>query len=104
MSETGKVPTSAEMADRLAIQEVIHAWSRGLDRADAELLKSVAWPDSEVDYGGYKGPTHPFCDLLPDALKNYVNTQHQVSKHPHLSEWGQGQGGNLCDGTSPATR
>lgn len=79
MSETGKVPTQEELADKMAIQEVIHTYARGLDRADANILKSTCWPDAKVDYGGYQGQAHPFCDALPDALRNFVNTQHQVS-------------------------
>ena len=79
MSETGKVPTPEELADRMAIQEVIHTYARGLDRADADILKSACWSDSEVDYGGYRGPAHPFCDALPLSLRNFVNTQHQLS-------------------------
>ena len=79
MTEVGKVPTLEEMADRMAIQEVIHMYARGVDRADADILKSACWPDSELDYGGYKGPAHPFCEALPDGLRKFVNTQHQVS-------------------------
>ena len=79
MSEVGQVPGLEEMADRMAILEVIHTYVRGVDRADAEILKSACWPDSEVDYGGYKGPAHPFCDMLPSGLRNFVNTQHQIS-------------------------
>lgn len=79
MGEVGQVPGLEEMADRLAILEVIHTYARGVDRADAEILKSACWPDSELDYGGYKGPAYPFCDMLPDGLRNFVNTQHQIS-------------------------
>lgn len=79
MTEVGQVPGIQEIADRLAIVEVIHTYARGVDRADAGILKSTCWPDSELDYGGYKGPAYPFCDSLPDGLKNFVNTQHQIS-------------------------
>ena len=67
------------MADKLAIIEIIHAYARGVDRADSEILKSTCWEDAEVDYGGYQGLAHPFCESLPTAIKNYKNTQHQVS-------------------------
>ena len=79
MTEVGRVPNLEEMADRLAIIEVIHTYARGVDRADAEILKSTCWDDAELDYGGYKGPAHPFCDALPNGLRNFVNTQHQIS-------------------------
>lgn len=79
MAETGQVPTPDEMADRLAIQEVIAMHCRGVDRASGEILKSCYWPGAEVDYGAYKGPAHAFCDPLVEAIKRYANTQHQVS-------------------------
>ena len=75
MTEVGQVPNLEEMADRLAIIEIIHTYARGVDRADAEILKSACWDDAELDYGGYKGPAHPFCDALPDGLRKFVNTQ-----------------------------
>ncbi|MEM7099931.1 MAG: nuclear transport factor 2 family protein [Pseudomonadota bacterium] len=79
MSETGKIPSLAEVADRLAIQDVLTTHSRGVDRADGELLKSAYWPEAEVAYGGYNGPAHPFCETLPSGIKKYAGTQHRVT-------------------------
>ena len=79
MNDIGKTQTLDELADKLAIIEIIHAYARGVDRADSGILKSTCWEDAEVDYGGYKGLAHPFCESLPNAIKNYKNTQHQVS-------------------------
>lgn len=78
MAETGTVPSLEEIADRLAINEVVAMHSRGVDRASADILKSCYWDDAEVDYGGYKGPAHPFCEMLPEAIKRYANTQHAL--------------------------
>ncbi len=75
----GQVPSLEVMADRMAITEIIHMYARGVDRADADILKSTCWEDSELDYGGYKGPAYPFLEALPGGLKNFVNTQHQIS-------------------------
>ena len=61
------------MADRLAIMDVLAKHSRGVDRADAEVLKSAYWPDAEVAYGGFNGLAHEFCDYLPDAIKRYAD-------------------------------
>ena len=79
MAEVGRVPNLEEMADRLAIIEIIHTYARGVDRADAGILKSTCWDDAELDYGGYKGPAHAFCEMLPDGLRMFLNTQHQIS-------------------------
>jgi len=78
MTQTGAVPSVEEVADRLAISEVVAMHTRGVDRASAKLLKSCYWEDAEVDYGGYKGPAHAFCDMLPEAIKRYANTQHHL--------------------------
>jgi hypothetical protein len=79
MTEIGKVPGLEEMADRLAITEVIHAYARGVDRASTELMKATCWPDSTLDYGGYKGEAYSFLENLPAGLKRFRNTQHQIS-------------------------
>ena len=79
MAETGTVPGGEEIGDRPAIMEVVAMHSRGVDRANGDFLKSCYWDDAEVDYGGYKGPSHPFCESLPTGLKNFVNTQHQIT-------------------------
>ena len=79
MNNIGKTLSMDELADKMAITEIIHAYARGVDRADSEILKSTCWEDAEVDYGGYQGLAHPFCESLPTAIKNYKNTQHQVS-------------------------
>ena len=79
MAETGRVPSLAEMADRLAIQDVLAQHSRGVDRADEAILKSAYWPDAEVAYGGFNGPAHEFCEMLPGAIKRYAGTQHTIT-------------------------
>ncbi len=79
MVETGRVPDVVEVADRLAIQEVIAMHCRGVDRASAEILMSCYWPEAEVDYGAYKGPAHSFCGPLAEAIRRYENTQHIIS-------------------------
>ena len=77
--ETGQVPGLEEVADRLAILDVLAKHSRGVDRADAEVLKSTYWPDAQVAYGGFNGLAHEFCDYLPGAIKRYARTQHSIS-------------------------
>lgn len=79
MTETGQVPSTQEVADHLAIRDVLAQHSRGVDRADEVILKSAYWPDAEVEYGGYNGPAHPFCESLPVGIKRYARTQHSIS-------------------------
>ena len=76
--ETGRIPDLAELADRLAIMDVLAQHSRGVDRADEAVLKSAYWPDADVDYGAYKGPAHAFCAMLPKAIRGWAATHHLI--------------------------
>lgn len=76
-SDIGKPPEAQEIADRLAIQDILHCHSRGLDRQDSTLLQACYWPDAEVDYGAYKGPARQFVELVLPALQaTYELTRH----------------------------
>lgn len=77
--QTGRIPDPGEVADRLAIQEVVAMHSRGVDRADAATLKSAYWPDATVAYGAFDGNAHAFCEMLPGAIRAYARTQHTLS-------------------------
>ena len=73
----GIIAVPSELADRLAIQDVIFNHSRGLDRLNSECLKNCYWPEAEVDYGSYKGSAHQFAELVVDALAS----QYQLTHH-----------------------
>jgi len=73
----GTPPDPAQLADRQAIQDVLSSHSRGLDRHDSNLLQSCYWPDAQVDYGAYKGPAHPFAELVIPAL----DSQYELTRH-----------------------
>lgn len=77
--ETGRVPSPREVADRLAIMEVLAMHSRGVDRADGDVLKTAYWPDATVAYGGFNGGAHEFCEMLPGAIRAYARTQHTIT-------------------------
>jgi hypothetical protein len=73
-------PSPAELADRLAIQDVLHLHCRGLDRLDKEAIQCAYWPQAEVDYGTYKGSAHIFAELVVSALgQTYALTRHSMS-------------------------
>jgi len=76
---TGHTPDSQTIANRLAIEEVLHMHARGVDRADENILKSAYWPDAEVAYGGYNGLAWTFCEALPNSIRKYSATQHTVT-------------------------
>jgi hypothetical protein len=77
--ETGRVPGLDELADRLAIGEVLAMHSRGVDRADEATLRSAYWEGATVAYGGFNGDAHEFCAMLPGAIRAWARTQHTIS-------------------------
>lgn len=79
MQHTGRLPNSAELAHRLAIQDVLAVHCRGVDRADEAALKSAYWEDAEVAYGGFEGRAHEFCEMLPLSIVRFSHTQHSIS-------------------------
>ena len=75
----GETPSLDELADHLAIQEIIHAHSRGIDRCDQACIESTYWPDAEVAYGVFEGRAHDFAAMVVQALRGgYELTQHSV--------------------------
>lgn len=77
--EIGQVPDAEQLADRLAIAEVLAMHCRGVDRADEAALKVAYWPEATVAYGGFNGNAHEFCAMLPTGIKAYAQTQHSIT-------------------------
>jgi hypothetical protein len=75
-------PLSAEqLGHRQAIVDTLYIHSRGLDRADENLLKTAYWEDAEVDYGAFKGSAQQFCEIISPALTSqYELTQHNLGQ------------------------
>lgn len=75
------VQTPEQLADRQAILDTLYTHSRGLDRADGEIVKSAYWSEAEVDYGAFKGSAHQFADIIGPALcSQYELTQHNLGQ------------------------
>lgn len=72
----------------LLVKERLHelemAYCRGVDRRDAELLRSIFFDDAVEDHGEmYSGSAHAFVDwVFRDFLPAYEITAHYV-----LNEW-----------------
>ena len=77
-NDPGRVRDPSELADELAIRQVLAAHSRGVDRADGDILRSCYWDDATVSYGGPDGPASAFCDVLPGAIRGYARTAHVI--------------------------
>ncbi len=77
--EAGQVPSTAELADRAAISEILALHCRGVDRADEAALKACYWPDATTAYGDTSVPAHPFCTQLASAITAYAQTHHMIT-------------------------
>ena len=78
--ETGTTRNLEQVADQLAIHDVLNLHCRGLDRLDTTTIQNTYWPEAEVDYGSYKGSAHIFAELVVGALDGqYELTRHSLS-------------------------
>jgi hypothetical protein len=68
---------------RAAIHDLVMAYSRGLDRADPELLASIFWDDSSVISGVINGSGAEFARAIVD----YVTSNLDYCFHSVANEW-----------------
>lgn len=71
--------TSENLIARHAILNVLANHSRGVDRADANLLGSAYWADATVDYGFLIGAARDFVAILAAAQKASLPTLHRTA-------------------------
>jgi hypothetical protein len=55
-----------ELYAKLKIHEQLHRWTRGADRNDLEIMRSVFHPGANINYGYRNGPVEEF---LPWVIK-----------------------------------
>ena len=78
--DIGQSVSVEEVIARSAIQEILHAHSRGIDRLDQGCIEACYWPDAEVAYGSFEGEAQQFAALVIPALASqYELTQHRVT-------------------------
>lgn len=68
----------AALIARHAILNTLANHSRGVDRADANLLADAYWPDATVDYGFFVGPATDLVAILAGAQKAAGPTLHRT--------------------------
>ncbi len=72
----------AAIEDRQAIAANLANHSRGIDRCDAALIKSVYHPDGVVSYGMFDGPADAFADLIVRLIGTRA-----ISLHRPCNQW-----------------
>jgi hypothetical protein len=67
---------SDELLDRVRLTDLIYRYSRGVDRLDAPLLRSVYWPDGTDDHGAFAGNAMDYVDWVIDYVGAWISTHH----------------------------
>lgn len=67
------------LLDEQEIRQVLARYCRGVDRCDAELIRSVYHPDANDNHGTYNGPGRHFPDhVLPMLQATWEATMHNL--------------------------
>ena len=70
------------LLDRQQVKAVLARYCRGVDRLDAELLRSAFWPDAWDNHGRFSGNRDEFIDwVIPFLRDQYVSGSHLISNH-----------------------
>ena len=76
-----RTPTPQQLADREAIREVANRYSHGVDRLDADCMRSAYWPDAIDDHGVFVGNAWQFLDRVVDTHGKWAWTMHATTNH-----------------------
>lgn len=74
-----EVAALRRLLDRQAIVDCVHRYARGVDRADADLLRSAYDPDAVEDHGAYVGGVDGLVDFLALAHRPFDGYQRFVT-------------------------
>jgi hypothetical protein len=78
-------PVAVDPVARLAaieeIRQVVLRACRGVDRLDADLLRSAYLPGAVDDHGVFVGDAAAFCDRVIASHRRYEATMHCVLNH-----------------------
>lgn len=69
-----------ELFDREEIYDVLVAYARGADRADADLIAAAYHDDAIEDHGGtFRGPASKYVAMLRKALPSAPRMTHMIT-------------------------
>lgn len=69
------------LLDRQAIWDCLMRYARGVDRLDAELIRSAFWPDARDSHGQMDGSPEEFIAIWMPTQATREACQHSVSNH-----------------------
>jgi ketosteroid isomerase-like protein len=67
-----------ELADREAIRECLYRYARGVDRLDADMVRSAYWPDAIDTHLDFKGNAEQFIAWAFPIMRTMDQTMHMV--------------------------
>ena len=67
-----------------AIQEVMLRYARAVDRADADLMDSIFWPEGTDNHGMYSGPVTGFFERARKARNDNDRARHHHMAVPRV--------------------
>ena len=68
-----------ELYDKMKLQENLFQYCRGIDRMDAEQIRSTYWPESTDDHGFFHGPGAEWPEAGVEWKDNLYNCNHHVT-------------------------
>lgn len=69
----------AELADREAIRECLYRYCRGVDRLDADMVRSAYWPDCIDHHLEFTGNAEEFIAWSFPIMGSMDQTQHMIA-------------------------
>jgi hypothetical protein len=73
--------SAVQLADVAAVRDCALRYSHGIDRLDAEVMRSAYWPDAVDDHGVYVGNAWEFVDRCMGSHGRWRSTMHCVLNH-----------------------
>jgi hypothetical protein len=67
-----------ELADREAIRECLYRYARGVDRLDADMVRSAYWPDAIDTHLDFKGNAEEFIAWAFPRMQTMDQTMHMI--------------------------
>ena len=86
------------------IRTLSRQYMRGLDRLDADLLRSEYFDDAQVDYGFYRGSAQQFVESAMRALRDHHANHHFIGQMSVDLEGDVAFGGDLLPGVPSPRR
>jgi SnoaL-like domain len=74
-------PELQVLLDKQAIHEVVLRYCRGIDRLDAELIRSCYHADATDEHGTYTGTRDEFVEWVTRVLARFGGTMHVIANH-----------------------